>query len=99
MQPRIDIYYNKNCGACTKAIEFLHKRGVDFHAYAVEYDHVADRFIDSDNTREMYRRCREEIDFVPQVFVGATHIAGWMKLGPMTTNGEFDKLIASGIDN
>ena len=96
MQPRIDIYFNKDCGACTKAIDFLHHRGVDFHAYTVEYDAKADMFVDSENTREMYRRCGEEIDFVPQTFVGDTHIPGWMKLGPMTENGEFDALLKAG---
>lgn len=93
MQPDIDIYYCHTCGACEKAIEFLRARGVDFHAYAVEFDAAADRFVDSENTREMYRRCGEEIDFVPQIFVGDTHIAGWMKLRPMTENGAFDRLL------
>ena len=95
MQPKIDIYFNRDCGACTKAIDFLHHRGLDFHAYSVEYDPEADKFIDSENTREMYRRCGEDITFVPQVFVGDAHIEGWMKLGPMTENGEFDSLLNS----
>ena len=94
MQPRIDIYYNRSCGACDMALQYLHHRGVDFHAYAIEYDAEADRFIDSENTREMFRRCGEEIDFVPQVFVGDTHIPGWMKLKPMTENGEFERLLS-----
>lgn len=96
MQPKVDIFYNKACGACDEAIEFLHHQGVDFHAYAVEFDAEADRFVDSENTREMYRRCGEDINFVPQIFVGNTHIAGWMKLRPMTENGEFTRLIQSG---
>ena len=96
MQPRIDIYYCRICGACDKALEFLHKRGVDFHAHHVEWNAEADRFVDSENTREMYRRCGEEIDFVPQLFVGDTHIPGWMKLRPMTENGEFDRLLEQG---
>jgi len=93
MKPKIDIFYCRVCGACDKAIQFLHHKGVDFTAYAIEYDAAADKFIDSTNTREMYRRCGEEIDFVPQVFVGKHHIAGWMKLKPMTENGEFDRLL------
>ncbi len=90
---KIDIYYNSNCGACGKALDYLHSRGLDFHAYHVEFDAEADRFVDSENTRQMYRRCGEEINFVPQVFVGDTHIAGWMQMGPMTQSGEFDGLL------
>ncbi len=92
-QLKIDIYYNSNCGACDKALDYLHSKGLDFHAYHVEFDAEADRFVDSENTREMHRRCGEEVNFVPQIFVGNTHIAGWMKMGPMTQSGEFDALL------
>ena len=93
MQNRIDVFYCHTCGACEKALDYLRSRGLDFHARAVEWDEEANRFVDSENTREMYRRCGEEIDFVPQIFVGKTHIPGWMGLRPMTENGEFDKLL------
>ena len=92
-QPQIDIYYFRGCGACTKALDYFHSRGLDFRAHHVEWDETAQRFTDSANTREMFRRCGEEFDFVPQMFVGNTHIPGWMKLGPMTQNGEFDALL------
>jgi glutaredoxin len=91
-QQKIDVYYYAECGACKKAIEYLESQGLDFCAFHVEWNEEADRFEDSANTREMYRRCGEQIDFVPQVFVGETHIPGWMKMRPMTESGEFDKL-------
>lgn len=92
MKP-IDIYYSSVCGLCTKAIEYFHSRGVTFTAHAIEYDAEADAFIDSDNTRKMYARCGEEVEFVPQIFIGNRHIGGWRKLEPLIESGEIDQLI------
>ena len=86
----VDVYYARVCGLCTKALEFLRSRGVTFTAYAVEWDSQAERFVDSENTREMYRRCGEEVDFVPQFFFGDKHVKGWRKLEPMIESGEID---------
>lgn len=89
----VDIYYARVCGLCDKAIEFFCSRGVTFTAYAVEYDAAKDEFVDSENTRNMYLRCGGKVDFVPQMFIGTTHIAGWRKLEPMIKSGEIDHLI------
>jgi glutaredoxin len=89
----VDIYYSRVCGLCDKAIEFFCSRGVTFTAYAVEWDAGNDEFVDSENTREMYRRCGEKVDFVPQMFIGDRHIAGWRKLKPMIKSGEIDRMI------
>ncbi len=96
--PEVDIYYCRVCGLCTKAIEFFLSRGIDFTAYAVEYDSIEDAFIDSPNTREMYRRCGERVDIVPQMFIGAVHIKGWRKLKPMIKSGEIDRLLSSACE-
>ncbi len=89
----IDIYYARICGLCTEAINFFRSRGVTFTAHAVEWDDEKDEFKDSETTREMYRRCGEKVDFVPQMFLGATHIAGWKMLKPMIESGEIDRLV------
>jgi glutaredoxin len=89
----IEIYYSRACRLCDKAIEFCRSRGVTFTAYAVEWDAMNDEFVDSDITREMYRRCGEKVDFVPQMFIDETHIQGWRKLKPMIKSGEIDRLI------
>lgn len=89
----IEIYYARVCGLCTNAIEFFRSRGVTFTAYAVEWDAERKEFVDSANTREMYRRCGEKIDFVPQMFIGDEHIKGWRKLEPMINSGYIDRLI------
>ena len=93
MDPSIDIYYSRVCGLCTKALDFFRSRGLDFHAYAVEWDEDADRFVDSENSRRMFERCGETVDFVPQMFINGTHIAGWRKLEPMIEDGSFDRLL------
>ena len=90
---KIDIYYAHVCGLCTKALEFFRSRNVDFTAYAVQWDAKADAFVDSENTRTMYQRCGKTVDFVPQMFIGDTHISGWKKLEPMIESGEIDQLI------
>ncbi|QBG47899.1 glutaredoxin 3 [Verrucomicrobia bacterium S94] len=92
----VDIYYAKVCGLCTEAIHFLHKRGITFTAYAVEYDAAADQFVDSENTREMYRRCGGPVDIVPQIFIGDRHFAGWRQLEPLIQSGEIDRILPEG---
>ena len=89
----IDIYYSSVCGLCTKAIEYFHSRGVTFTAYAIEYDAATDAFIDSANTRTMYERCGEQVEFVPQIFIDDQYIGGWQKLEPLIESGEIDQLI------
>jgi len=90
---QVDIYYARVCGLCTKALDFFRGRGVTFTAYAVEWDEEKQEFVDSDNTRGMYERCGETVDFVPQMFVGDLHIKGWRQLEPMIQSGEIDSLI------
>jgi glutaredoxin len=89
----IDIYYSSVCGLCTKAIDYFHTRGVTFTAYAIEYDATADVFVDSENTRTMYERCEEQVEFVPQIFIGDQYIGGWRKFERLIESGEIDTLI------
>ena len=95
-QPKIDIYYSKVCDLCTKTIDFMHKRGVTFTAYAVEYDAEVDEFIDSENTQKMHKRCGGPVEFVPQIFIGGRHVGGWRKLKPMIHSGDIDALLPEG---
>lgn len=94
--PDVHIYYSKVCGLCTKAIDFMHKRGITFTAFAIEYDAKADEFVDSEHTRAMYQRCGEKVEFVPQIFIGDRYIGGWRKLEPMIKSGEIDEILPEG---
>jgi len=89
----VSIYYASICGLCTKAIDFLREKGITFTAYAVEWDEATGAFKDGANTREMYRRCGEQVDFVPQIFVGNKHIKGWRELKPMIESGAIQHLL------
>jgi len=93
--PQVEVYYARICGLCVKVIDFFRHRGVTFTAYAVEWNDKAETFVDSPNTREMYRRCAAEVDFVPQIFVGNVHIRGWRKLEPMIESGEIDRILSN----
>lgn len=91
--PKIEIFYAEICGLCHKAMDFFRSRNLPIEKFEVHWDNAADAFVDSENTREMYRRCGMTVDFVPQIFVNGHHIAGWRKLEPMIASGEFEKLL------
>jgi glutaredoxin len=98
-QPEIVIYYTNICGLCTKAIDFLRSRNLAFTAKPVHWDQARNAFTESQNAKEMFDRCGEHVDFVPQIFIGNQHIKGWRKLEPMIDSGEFDKLLATKSEN
>ena len=91
----VDLYYAEVCGLCTMALEFFRSRGVTFTAYAVEWSDKSNEFLDSGNSREMFKRCGENVDFVPQIFIGDRHIKGWRELEPMIESGEIDSLLSA----
>lgn len=89
----IEVYYSSVCGLCSKTLEYFRSQNLTFTARAVEWDGTADRFVDSENARSMYERCGDEVDFVPQIFIGDRHIRGWRKLEPMIASGEFAEVL------
>jgi glutaredoxin len=91
-KPTIEIFYAEVCGLCHKAMDYFCSRDLEFTKYEIGYDGDKDEWLPSENLDEIVRRVGP-IDFVPQIFVNGTHIAGWKKLEPMIENGEFDKLL------
>jgi len=91
-QPPIEIFYADVCGLCHKAMDYFRSRDLEFTAYEIGYDGKKDEWLPSKNLDDIIRRVGP-IDFVPQIFVNETHIAGWKKLEPMIENGEFDQLL------
>jgi glutaredoxin len=94
-QPHIEIFYAQICGLCHKAMDYFRGRGLAFTAHEVHWDAAADAFVDSANTREMYRRCGKVVDIVPQIFINGHHVPGWRKLEPMIQSGDLDRLLAA----
>lgn len=89
----IDIFYAQMCGMCHKAMDALTERGIPFRSHEVKWDSEAGEFEDSENSREMYRRCGEKVDVVPQIFINGKHVAGWRGLEPLIESGEFDRMM------
>ena len=89
---RVEIFYAQMCGLCHEAMDYFCSRGVKFDSYEVKW--VGDAFEDSDNSRELYRRCGKDIDFVPQIFIDGRHIPGWKTLSELIESGEIDAILA-----
>ena len=87
---KVDVYYAEICGLCHKALDFFRAQDVELTTYEVHWD--GERFVDSPNAIAMRERCGE-VDFVPQIFIGNRHIAGWRQLEPMIESGEIHRLL------
>lgn len=95
---KITIYFAEVCGLCHKAMDWMSEHDIPFVAKEIDYDPVAEAFIDSENTREMFARIGKEVDFVPQIFINQRYIPGYKKLEPMIESGEiFEILKEEGI--
>lgn len=91
-KPEIIIYYAEVCGLCHKAMDAFRARDLDFTAYEIGYDGEKDEWLPSANLETLEKKIGP-FDFVPQIFINGTHIAGWRKLEPLLENGEFDQLL------
>lgn len=85
--PAVEIFYAEICGLCHRALAYFRERGIAVRACEVHWDGNA--FVDSENAREMRRRCGD-VDFVPQIFIHGRHIAGWRSLEPLIASGEIE---------
>lgn len=92
--PDIEVFFADICPLCHKAMDYLKSRNLPFRAREVFWSEKDDAFVDSENSRDMYKRCGGKVDFVPQIFVNGHHISGWKKMEPMIQSGEFDRLLA-----
>ena len=92
MQPAIDIYYAEMCSLCHEAMDYFRARGIPFRAIELRWKNGA--WVDSEQAREFVRRCGP-VDFVPQIFIGNRHIAGWRTLSQLIATGEVEELLKS----
>lgn len=86
---KVEIYYAQMCGLCHKAMDYFREKGIPFDAYEVKWK--GDGWEDSENAREMRRRCGDDVDFVPQIFINGRHIKGWKTLSVLIESGEIDR--------
>jgi glutaredoxin len=94
-QPHIEIFYSATCPLCHKAMAYFDSQDLAYVKHEVVWDAAADAFEDSEASRNLYERAGYKPDFVPQIFVGETHIPGWRTLEPMIESGEFAELLCS----
>jgi len=90
--PDITIFYSASCPLCHKAIAFFESRNIPITKKQVQWDSQKDAWVEDENVRLMQERAGD-VDFVPQIFIGQTHIAGWRKLEPMIESGDIDRLL------
>jgi len=74
-------------------MNYFRSRGLPFNAYEVFWNEQAQEFVDSDNTREMYRRCGGKVDIVPQIFIEGRPIRGWRTLEPLIRSGQIEDFL------
>jgi glutaredoxin 3 len=89
--PKVEIYHAPMCGACHQAMDYFNARGISFTAYEVRWD--GNGWAESENARDMKRRCGAGIDFVPQIFINDRHLKGWKTLSALTESGEIEALL------
>lgn len=84
MQP-VSIYTTPFCGFCLAAKRLLGRKGVRFD----EID-VSD---EPGRRQEMMQRAKGRFT-VPQIFVGAAHVGGFVELAELEREGRLDPLLA-----
>lgn len=80
----ITIYTRAFCPYCTRALDLLREKGVDFEEI--------DAGMDAGKKAEMVERAGGARTF-PQIFIGARHIGGCDELMALERRGELDPLL------
>jgi glutaredoxin len=81
------------CDLCHKAMDYFRERGIPVDAYELKWK--GDGWEDSENARELKRRCGEDVDFVPQIFIDGRHIPGWKTLSELIETGKIEAWIGT----
>lgn len=84
MQP-VTIYTRPFCGYCSRAVNLLTSKGVDFNEIEAG--------MDADLRREMVERSGGGSTF-PQIFIGEQHIGGCDELMELEDSGQLDAMLA-----
>lgn len=78
------VYTTSYCPYCTRAIQLLERKGVDYEA----------RRVDLDASEREVMVARSHRDTVPQIFIGAHHVGGYDDLARLNASGELDRLLS-----
>lgn len=80
----IDIYTGLMCGYCDAAKHLLDKKKLKYNEISIANDPV--------KMQEMLKRSNNART-VPQIFIGETHVGGYVELRALENKGELDNLI------
>jgi glutaredoxin 3 len=84
MKP-IRIYTTDYCGFCTRAKQLLQRKGVPYEEIDVTGD---------DARRAELVKMSHGRRTVPQIFIGETHVGGYVDLARLDTEGKLDPLLS-----
>ena len=80
----VKIYTTTYCGYCTRAKDFLRKKGVAYEEIDVTGD---------DEMRRKLVEMTGGLRTVPQIWVGDRHVGGYTDLVALDSKGELDPLL------
>ena len=80
----IDIYTGLMCGYCDAAKHLLDKKKLKYNEISIAND--------PKKMQEMLKRSNNART-VPQIFIGETHVGGYVELRALENKGELDNLI------
>ena len=78
------MYSTRVCPYCRMAEALLTRKGVPFEKVLVDDDPV--------RRTEMVQRTGRRT--VPQIFIGTTHVGGYVEMAQLDRDGELDELLA-----
>ena len=80
----IDIYTGLMCGYCDAAKHLLDKKKLKYNEISIAND--------PEKMQEMLKRSNNART-VPQIFIGETHVGGYVELRALENKGELDILV------
>jgi glutaredoxin 3 len=85
--PPVTIYTKPFCPYCSRALQTLRRKGVEFQE-------IDDAAFDPARKREMIQKANGRTTF-PQIFIGERHVGGCDELMALEFSGELDRLLAA----
>ncbi|MHA1598869.1 MAG: glutaredoxin 3 [Alphaproteobacteria bacterium] len=81
---KVEIYTNQFCGYCSRAKNFLNKKGVEFTEYDVGF---------GGETRAEMRKRADGRTSVPQIFIDGVGIGGCDEMFELDLDDELDPML------
>lgn len=83
MSPKIIIYTKDYCPYCTRAMNLLKKKGVEYEEIDITYDYDLQDYVEEKTGRST----------VPQIIIDDLAVGGFTDLYDLNVRNELDKLL------